>query len=322
MREATSGGWLLAECPFAEYLHQTGTDRNPSFYAKVDDAGYSGFHCFTCKQKGSIRALAVKLGYYRKVDYSNIALQAAINDVQDSFEDFESSQSTSAYEPTQINKLAYWAMYPCASTSEAAVAYLNSRRISVATAKVLELRFDPEEQRILFPVYCGDGKLYGLTGRSILSSADLGKSPKVKNYAGLKKEYRLLGEQLVPAGNDKPFLVVEGLFALAHLVELGVCNFCNPVAVMGSSLSEAQRDLLVGHDRPVYLCFDDDAAGSQGLFGAFKKDGKGYIGNGAVDKLRQHVPTMVCLYPLRTNEVDELNIQEVKRMIEVDYELA
>jgi DNA primase len=251
-----------------------------------------------------------------------VALQAAINEVQDSFEDFEAEQTAIAYEPTPINRLAYWAMYPCATTSVEALAYLKSRGISAATATTLELRFDPEEQRILFPVYCGDGKLYGLTGRSILSAAALGRSPKVKNYAGLKKEYRLLGEQLVPPDNDKPFLVVEGLFALAHLVEIGVCNFCNPVAVMGSSLSEAQRDLLVGYDKPVYLCFDDDPAGSQGLFGAFKKDGKGYAGNGAVDKLRQHVPTMVCLYPLRTNEVDDLTLAEVKRMIDTDHELA
>jgi DNA primase len=314
-------GWLVACCPFAEFLHAKGTDRKPSFYAKANSDGPSGFHCFTCKQHGSIRALVNQLAYYRDADYNHLALQATMLEVPDRFSDFEQNDDASYLDalPEPINALVYLSMYPSAVEFADAIIYLSSRGISEKTAEKLQLRFDPEAKRILFPVYDHSHLLYGFTGRSIIpDDARDPKSPKVKNYVGLKKEYRLLGEHLID--DEKPLLVVEGLFALAHLIELGVCNVCNPVAIMGSHLSDAQRDLIIGYDRPVYLCLDDDPAGTQGLYGAWDKTSNSYLGGGAVDKLKQHVPTMVCLYPERTGEVDELTYDEVKRMIEKDFE--
>jgi hypothetical protein len=313
-------GWLLARCPFAEFLHAKGTDRKPSFYVRANADGPSGFHCFTCKQHGGVRALVNQLGYYRDADYNHLALQATLLEVPERFADYEASDTDILDSlPEPINELVYLSMYPSAVEFADALIYLASRGIGESTAEKLRLRYDPEAKRILFPVYDSAKLLYGFTGRSIVPD-DLRdpKVPKIKNYTGLKKEYRLLGEQFID--NDKPILVVEGLFALAHLIEIGVCNFCNPLALMGSSLSNAQTDLLIGYDRPVYLCFDDDAAGSQGLFGSWDKTRGVYLGGGAVDKLKQHLPTMVCLYPERTNEIDELTFDEVSRMLTENYE--
>ena len=248
--EKNHNGWLMAKCPFAEYLHTKGTDRKPSFFVRADSDGPSGFHCFTCKQHGSIRALINQLAYYRDTDYNSLALQAMILEVPEKFSDYESDAVSFGELPTPLNKAIYAAMYPSATRFPAAIQYLQARNIQIDAVKKLKLRYDPEGQRILFPVFGADQELYGFTGRSIIPDDLRPKdSPKVKNYSGLKKEHRLLGEHLID--NDKPILVVEGLFALAHMIEIGVCKFCNPVAIMGSALSSPQRDLLISYDRPV-----------------------------------------------------------------------
>lgn len=306
-------GWAVARCPFAEFLHERGTDHSPSFNVRVDATGPSGFWCFTCKQKGRISSLINRLGHYRGERYNSLALKAEVMEIPDALPDFE-QEPEEALRQEAINPALYMAMYPLPAEDEDAVAYLKKRGISRKTAELLELRYDPERRRILFPVFDYKRDLYGFTGRSIVpDKLRSEKVPKIKNYAGLRKELRLLGEQLIEKG--KPIIVVEGLFALAHLIEIGVAKFANVVAVMGSSLSEAQRDALLFYDCPVYLLFDNDAAGDMGLYGLWDAQRQEYEGNGAVDLLSKHVPTFVCLYPEGKNDPDELVCDDVEEMI-------
>lgn len=312
-------GWLVAHCPFAEFLHERGTDSNPSFNVRIDATGPSGFHCFTCKQKGSVPSLVNKLAYYRDDNLNHLALKAAVLEVPESFPDFEEAPDDQDSVQKTLNPQVYLAMYPLAWECKESQKYLVRRGIGKETSELLSLRYDPERCRILFPVFDYKHDLYGFTGRTIIPENRLASDvPKIKNYAGLRKEFRLLGEHLIEP--DKPLLVVEGLFALAHMFEIGVANFANPVAIMGSDLSLAQRDLLVSHDLPVFLLFDDDLAGSQGLFGIWDTRRQEYEGDGAVDRLKEHTPTFVCLYPERTNEPDDLTCDEVRQMIEQDHE--
>lgn len=309
-----SRGWLVAHCPFAEFLHEKGTDHSPSFNIKIDPAGPTGFKCFTCHQHGGVRALINKLGYYRDENLNNLALRAEIAEVPEAFPDYE-AEAEIGFTPEPINASLYLAMYPLAWEHQDSMAYLRGRGISEETAHKLQLRYDPERRRIAFPVFDYRGELYGLAGRSIVPDHLRSKEvPKVKNYAGLRKEYRLLGENLI--ANELPLLVVEGLFALAHIIEIGGCKVCNPVATFGSSLSMAQRDLLTGYDRAVYLCYDDDFAGSQGLFGVYDKKSERWEGGGAVDLLKEHVPTLLCQYPERTGDPDRLTFDELRQMME------
>jgi hypothetical protein len=311
-------GWLVARCPFAEFLHERGTDSSPSFNIRIDPSGPSGYYCFTCKQKGSVPSLVNRLAYYRDADYNHIALKAAVLEVPETFPDFEETPESEA-PPEPLNPQVYLAMYPLAWEDKEARNYLSRRHIGRQTSEDLSLRYDPERRRILFPVFDYKNDLFGFTGRSIVPDDNRAKDvPKIRNYSGLKKEFRLLGEHLIEPG--KPLLVVEGLFALAHMLEIGVAEFANPVAIMGSSLSMTQRDLLVSHDVPVFLLFDDDHPGSIGLYGAWDKTKQAWEGGGAVDILREHTPTFVCLYPERTGDPDNLTYDEVKRMINRDHE--
>jgi len=308
-------GWLLSKCPFAEFTHEFGTDRNPSFNIKTNDEGYSGFKCFTCKQKGNLSTLINKLGDFRGRDYSKLAIRAMLEETPVDFKDFDESREEAAWsdEISSIDSSIYLKMYPSVWDDKRSRSYLEGRGISQRTVDLLDLRFDSEQLRVLFPVYGYDRALYGFTGRTILDKEDYPspKYPKVKDYAGLKKDSLILGEHLIDP--SKPILLVEGLFALAHTIEIGCREFCNPVASMGSFLSDLQRDIIVDYDQSVFVLYDDDLAGHEGMFGAIE-DGY-HNGEGALEHLRPHVPTFQCLYPEDIHDPDKLNKSHVKSMV-------
>jgi hypothetical protein len=154
------------------------------------------------------------------------------------------------------------------------------------------------------------GQTFGFSGRTILG--DEYNGPKVKDYPGLRKERFLLGEQLAKKG--RPFWVVEGLFALAHMIEIGVHHHFNVVALMGSSMSKYQRDILLYYDQPVYLCLDDDMGGTQGLFGSWNQKLNDFSGGGMIDQLKEHLPTMLPIYPAGVTDPDVLTLEDVLTM--------
>ena len=300
--------WLVISCPFAEHLHEHGTDRNPSFCIKIAPSGFSGFNCFTCHQKGNLHQFFTKLGTLRGEDYSKIAVRAALEETPDQFDEWDRVRKET--EPLiQLDKKVYFRIYPSVFEHEEALEYLASRNISAETASILELRYDPDEKRVLFPVYDNASKLYGFSGRAI------GKSKiKVRDYLGLRKERLLLGEQFVESG--KPIILVEGLFALASLYENRVDEFATPVASMGSRLTYAQAEILMDHGNPVYILYDNDIAGRQGAYGTYDKHAKKFMGGGALDMLKNHVPVFVLDYPKGINDPDFLTGSHVRAMIQ------
>jgi hypothetical protein len=311
-------GWLRCRCPFAELgYHDRGTDNTPSFFIKISASEISGFGCFTCKEHGRISSLVRKLAEERKEDYGKLALEADLAETPDSFEDYEKKAEYDA-DPIPLEKAAYMSLYPSAWSVPDARNYLVGRGISEPTATLLQLQYDDEDRRILFPVFDRDNELFGFTGRSIYSKEQIDETnqrrklagykfdyPKVKDYIGLPKERLLLGENLIQP--DKPLWVIEGLFAFAHMIEIGVRKICNPVAPMKSSISKYQRDLIIGYNLPTYLVFDDDPAGNHGTFGR-SRDGAFYL-------LKQHVPTFAPLYPHGKTDPDFLTYDDVELMI-------
>lgn len=308
-------GWLVCHCPFSEYLHEKGTDTNPSFFIKINPEGYSGFNCFTCHQRGNLSKFLHKLGSLRDEDYNPLMIRALLEETPENFQDWDASREEElgeAEELEAVEKDIYYRLYPPVKEFASARAYLAGRRISLETSDILNMRFDEDEARILFPVLDHQGRLFGFTGRSIIPEGQWQgkKYSKVKDYAGLKKEKVILGENLIKPG--LPLLVVEGLFALASMIEEGVDEFCNPVATMGSFMSLSQRDIIVDYDVPVFMLYDQDAAGDQGLFGTVDRGGF-HEGGGAIDLLRKHVPTYRVKYPKGINDPDNLGYEDVRR---------
>lgn len=312
-----SRGWLVAPCPFAEWLHEYGTDRNPSFMVHVNPDGYSGFNCFTCHQHGNLTDLITKLGRYRAEGdddeeqwYRQLALRTMMAEVPEEFVPWDEARSNHTLdEMDPLDAELHLRMYPLAWEEKDSRKYLKGRGVTQAAAELLDIRYDMDSRRVLFPVYDWERKLFGFTGRTMLPGPYTRKHPKVRDYAGLRKERCILGEHLMQDG--LPTLVVEGLFALAHMVSLGVRDFCNPVATMGSHMSEAQRDILVDAGQTVFMLYDNDAAGDLGLFGK-EDDAKS---TGAVDLLKPHLPTYLCLYPEGIDDPDRLTLQQVEGMV-------
>lgn len=162
---------------------------------------------------------------------------------------------------------------------------------------------------MLFPVYDHRHQLFGYTGRTVLSEDQYPykRYPKVRSYAGLAKQHRLLGEHLFQGSG--PIVVVEGLFALARLIEFDLGDKADACAIMGSKMSEHQASRLIDINRPVLLLLDDDSAGRRGT-------------DEAVKLLRGHVPVLIGNYPDGVDDPDNLLADELALIIETQHEFA
>ena len=310
-RTPNSGGYIPCRCPLAEWLHERGRDGNASFFAKVEEDGTSHWHCFTCKRKGArVSSLVRQLGYFREEDYGNLAIRADLAEIPTEFGSYEGDEEL-APPPQPLDRNVFDGMFPDAWEEVASREYLQRRGVGKSTAAMLELVFDPEEQRVLFPIMDRDKQLFGFSGRSILPKEKItDKYPRHRDY-NFKKERFLLGEHLYQKG--KPIWLVEGLFGLAHMVEIGAMGSVTPMAPMMSSVSKFQQERLVDFNESVYLCFDPDKAGDQGLFGPLGNDCK-FKGGGAIDRIKQELPVFLPMFDESRKDVDDILPNEFQTM--------
>lgn len=321
----TSEGWFIAHCPFAPWTHKKGTDRAASFCVKANPHGHSGFNCFTCKQRGNIPALIASLGFYRKKNYTELRMNAHLWEMEITPDrDFDEEVSIPE-KPKPLSEKAISGMYDLVWSAKEARIYLKKRGISRSTCEVLGMLFDPDEKRILFPVRDRQQRLFGFSGRTILPDNEVPRGwprarpyPKVKDYHELPKQHLLLGEHLIDP--NKPNVVVEGLFAEAHFVEIGVEEVANPVATLGSVMSVHQAAILEELGRPTYLFYDRDKAGRAGMMGYDNEAGRHIYGAGEL--LWDKVPTFRPKWPKGFYDPDNLNLDQVKRMMRVAVPLA
>lgn len=311
-----SGQWLNFSCPFAPWLHDRGHDSSPSAGAKINEQGVSGYKCFTCKKHGRISGLVRSLEYYNEEKYDGLALKADLADADFAFGEFEDYQDAPDVLQDPLSEAAYGDLYGSAWDFKRARKYLQRRGIGKETVEYLNLGYDPDEERIIFPVRHTDKKLYGFTGRSILKDEDFPYKAykKVRDYLGLPKRHLILGAEFVK-DDDKPIFVVEGLFGYAWLHEIGADEFVYPVALLGSELTKSKADIIKEWNRLTALVFDDDKAGEDGLFGTYDKKSKMYDGTGAIDRLYDHVPLIVPPWPDGKNDPDQLTLKDVQRMM-------
>lgn len=303
-------GWFVCRCPFAPLgLHSKSVDHDPSFFVKPNATGFSGFNCFTCKQHGTISALVTKLEYYSGESYGNLSTRANLKELQVDFGKYGEWSDDEA-PPDVIPESLYSGVFSLAWESDRAVDYLADRGVDRMAAMDMGLLYDDDGYRILFPVRNYSGGLFGFSGRSVIPDNQR-RNAKVKDYAGLKKMWVILGEDLVRKSDEerdslgkprRPVLVVEGLFAYAHLIAIGAREWVNPVASLGSKFYVQQRDRLSALDRPVYFLYDDDLAGDIGLYGDQDPKTGEHKGGGALDIMKDHAPTFLCYYPERFAE--------------------
>lgn len=318
-----NGYWIQTHCPLAPYRHKKGTDRNPSFGVLINETGASYYKCLSCGSKGRLASLVRTLEFLRGEDYKGLANEAERRELTINLLPFEERYGDVAtYQPPEpLNEVAYGDLYPSVTGYKAGMSYVTGRGIGADTIELLSIRYDPDEQRVVFPVRDREGGLHGFTGRTVLPSGAKPRNyptsknyPKVRDYAGLPKEWLLLGAELVDP--TKPVLVVEGLFGYAHLVEIGARAILNPVAMLGAELTQPKANLLMEWDLPTYLLPDNDEAGDTCLFGPLVGDGSDdREGGAAIDKLAGNLRLFIPDWPDGKADPDELTMADLRNML-------
>jgi hypothetical protein len=257
----------------------------------------------TCKNKMPVQGMIRKYAGYTGEDFSDL-----IDELEE--ESYLGARTLPEWDGLKavdqplvaLKQSIYLDLYD----SAAGHPYLLQRGISDETARKLQLMIDPADpadgfERILFPVFGPNGELYGLSGRATSEDALL----KVRDYHGLKKAHCLLGAHLITSEAPDKVLVVEGLFDYANGWECGQPT----VAVMHSTLTAMQAELLRGFSLPTYLFYDDDKAGQAGV-------------EIAGNQLCRYVPTMRVRYPEIWIEDDEgeHRVKDPGELVREDFE--
>ena len=133
--------------------------------------------------------------------------------------------------------------------------YLHHRGINEDSAKYFGIGFFPGKGsmsgRVVIPIHNERGELIAYAGRAIDET-----EPKYKLPAGFKKSAALFN--LHRLGGDQ-VIIVEGFFDCVKVYQAG---YAKVVALMGSSLSARQQELLE-HFRDVVILLDGDEAGRE-----------------------------------------------------------
>ena len=302
------------------YTHRGGRDRHPSFAVKPEVDGISAYMCWSCKSHGRISSLVRLLHHHGadvgeiSGDYPTLAHEADRADM-DSLGDreFRHHEQQEDLLPDPLDEYIFEGMFMPAFDVPEARDYLLQRGVREGAATAMELGWDPDQRRVVFPVRDRDGALYGFTGRSVVPGAE----PRVRDYHGLPKRHLVLGENrwLGQPMDGRKLVIVEGLFALAHLVDMGLESYADVGALLGSSMTNGKAERIRAQGGPVYLFLDNDEGGDTGLFGREDPEGNRDFYAGAIGMLQHHVPLYVPVWPVDRCDPEELMREEVWAML-------
>ena len=230
------GDWLMMCCPFH-------IEDNPSFGINI----YSGkYHCFACEEKGDSGTLFRKLEIECNIDDIDRTgfelLGIYIKKIQ---EQIKVVNNKFKFQQIIIGNNIYYD-------------YLTRRNINNETIKKLNIGFIKNNKiykdRIVFPIYNDNGKkLLWYEGRSI------SENKKIKYYRPINSRSKECLYNLHNC-NKHYCIVVEGIFGVARIVQLGYDSVC----VFGSTVSDKQINKLIRFT-DVYFIFDQDKAGRMGM---------------------------------------------------------
>lgn len=264
-----SGVNIVCPCPF----HKDGQERTPSFGVNFQTGA---FNCFSCHVNGGLYKLLEMLGMSRDAAVSALkhiqpflekSKEKHRRDVTHFFEGrdpFKAKQTL----PETITGIFEWMPLQ-----------LVQKGFDPLLLKELEIGFDKNKNRIMYPLRDLYGSLVGFSGGATSKE----QLPKYKIYQGGHKKgtlwvegdfgkwfdddypgYRCENHELiwnmhrVIENKSDTIYVAEGFKACMWLIQAG---FTNTVALMGSYVSETQQRLLHRHGGNVVLCLDNDEPG-------------------------------------------------------------
>jgi DNA primase len=276
---------ISCRCPF----HKGGQERRPSFSVNVDMGLY---HCFTCHESGTIPTLLTRLGLPPEVvDRETAAIKDEIKDNLESLKIKRLKQ--------RINNDPFRAPVILSETIIAAYNWCPTQLVQsgfqIPWLQYLQVGVDRKNWRITYPVRDIYGNLAGIVGGSALE----GQLPKYRVYKGKRKdhlgnvipsEYGEWFDEEYPGyvfqnhdylwnidrvyprlffGKEAETLyITEGFKAAIWLMQNG---YRNTVALMGTSMSHRQEQLILRMSSRILLFLDNDSAGQEGTLNIGKK---------------------------------------------------
>lgn len=271
---------ITMRCPF----HKGGQETKPSFSVNVDTGV---FHCFTCKASGAIPKMLSMLGLSKE------EVDREVADIRQDLEDnrrrlhWHRRSKWVGKDPMQAQTiLPETLLRPFEWCPLKLVEYGFRSEI----LRDLEVGYDRNLNRIMYPIRDVYGHLAGMVGGASIA----GQWPKYKVYTGRTKdpltgqwrtsdygewfdenypEYefrnhnhiwnydRVYPRLFFGKEADQTLIIVEGYKALIWLIQNG---YWNTVALMGSSMSDEQYQLLRRLRVNFVLFLDDDDAGIRG----------------------------------------------------------
>ncbi len=142
--------------------------------------------------------------------------------------------------------------------------YLVARGLTVPTIREFGIGYCNRglmRGRIAIPIHDEEGRLVAYAGRAV-EHALAEKAGKYRLPDGFKKSLVLFNLHRVIAHGGRVGIVAEGFVDVFKIHQAG---FPNALALMGSTLSEAQEHLLLAHFDRLALMFDGDEAGTKCL---------------------------------------------------------
>jgi DNA primase len=139
--------------------------------------------------------------------------------------------------------------------------YLTARSITPETALHFGVGYfygrGSMHNRIVIPIHNRAGELVAYAGRAIDETEPKYKFPSGFHKIELWNLHRVLA---LDEKGRRRVILVEGCFDAMKLHQAG---YPHVVALMGSSMSERQEDLLVSHFKGIVLALDGDEAGKR-----------------------------------------------------------
>ena len=308
-------GQITCRCPF----HKGGQERKASFSVNVD---MGLFHCFTCHESGTIPGLLVMLGLTpAEVDKETGFFKDAI---KQNLADLKLKRRAESYCNDPFRARTILSETIVAAYNWCPTKLVNSG-FQIPWLQHLQVGVDQNNWRVTYPVRDIYGNLAGMVGGAMLDT----QIPKYKVYEGKHKDYQ---GNVIPSDYGKWFdeeypgyefrnhdylwnfdrvyprlffgkeggliVLVEGFKACIWMLQNG---YRSTVALMGTSLSNKQRQLLLRLNAQILLFLDNDEPGQSGTV---------KIGN----KLQQAVPSVwVATYPnnnpkLQPDDLDQTTL--------------
>lgn len=244
---------IMALCPFHD------NQNTPAFTMSLSLGLY---YCFACEARGNL------MTFLRNIGMSRAAMERQYGVV---FEELKKRKpkKNDPLRPFFQNKPLPEALLGI--FDKCPISLINDDGFDEELLRRLEIGFDDRHMRVTFPLRDLDGTLVGISGRTVTDDV-----PKYKVYDLEFKDFDLPqhktykshllwnGHLVFPQtffSASSYVILVEGFKACMRFLQAGMPN-C--VALLGSFMSDIQRQLIERMASELYIMLDDNQAGLRG----------------------------------------------------------